>query len=316
MVQRAFEHWLTLEQESGESLLVQCPCINIGLPGSSVVEGVRSSVAQHQLPAIELDAQATNDRFPGLTVPQGYVGILEEQAGYLFVEKCVTTYHALARALGATIIDHCPVRHWNSLSQGHIVKTDRASYQAKSVVVTAGPWARNLLGLKVDRIRVMRQTLQWHGTSRPQDYRRDHFPIFLVDAPGGYFYGLPMIDARGPKIAQHYGAPELFTPEEIDRIPHPDDEIPVREFLNVFMPGIDGPMKDAQVCTYTLTPDRHFVIDRLPGQQSVAVAAGFSGHGFKFAPVVGEIMADLVIDGRTPWDLSLFRINRFTTNVF
>jgi sarcosine oxidase len=157
----------------------------------------------------------------------------------------------------------------------------------------------------------MRQVMTWFDTQEPTAFRRDRFPIFLADVPEGPFYGLPAIDGRGIKIARHYGAPELGSTEEIDRAVAAGDEAPVRAFLEMHIPKAIGPLRYAQTCIYTLSPDRHFIIDRHPDYANVAFAAGFSGHGFKFATVVGEVLADLVESGVTSWPINLFRCVRF-----
>jgi sarcosine oxidase len=156
----------------------------------------------------------------------------------------------------------------------------------------------------------MRQVVLWLGTDDESLFRRDRFPIFIADTPGGVYYGLPALDGRGVKLARHYGAAELSGPELVQRTLGPADEQGVREFVRVYLPGADGPRRDASVCLYTLTPDRHFLIDRHPEAAEVVLAAGFSGHGFKFAPVVGEVLTDLVESGRTTWPIERFRIDR------
>ena len=138
-------------------------------------------------------------------------------------------------------------------------------------------------------------------------YRPDVFPSFLADTPQGYFYGLPALDVHGVKVAQHYGAPELTDPAVLERIVSAADEANVRRFLLAHLPGVNGPTLRTSVCVYTLTPDRHFLIDAHPDHPQVVFAAGFSGHGFKFASVVGEILADLCTEGRTDLPIDLFR---------
>ncbi len=157
----------------------------------------------------------------------------------------------------------------------------------------------------------MRQVPLWFGTQDDRLFRRDVFPIFIAETPEGEFYGLPAIDSNGVKVARHYGAPELSGPTAIDRTATEADEVPVRHFLRDHIPTADGPRRRAAVCIYTLTPDRHFIIDRHPDHANVAIAAGFSGHGFKFSSVVGEILADLTETGRTALPIELFRIGRF-----
>jgi sarcosine oxidase len=160
----------------------------------------------------------------------------------------------------------------------------------------------------------MRQALLWFGTADDKQFQRDRFPIWITEVPEGHFYGLPVIDCCGLKMAQHYGAPELQTPDEIDRMPRPADELPARAFLKEHLPGVNGPIRRAETCIYTLSPDRHFIIDVHPEHANVAFAAGFSGHGFKFASVVGEILADLTERGTTNLPIDMFRCGRFFTN--
>jgi sarcosine oxidase len=194
------------------------------------------------------------------------------------------------------------------------VQTDRGRYSAGGLVLTAGPWAGQLLRQWGQRLSVMRQVQLWFGTADDRAFRRDVFPIYLADLDGAYFYGLPVIDGHGHKVARHYGAPELTDPKGIDRTVTQDDEIPIRAFLNAHLPAVNGLLRHGQVCTYTLTPDRHFILDRHPDHANVAIAAGFSGHGFKFAPVVGEIMADLLTTGRTQHPIEMFGIGRFRSH--
>ena len=156
----------------------------------------------------------------------------------------------------------------------------------------------------------MRQVVLWLRPDDPALYRRDTFPVFVADGDDGVFYGIPMLDARGVKVARHYGAPELPGVDAVEREITPADEAPVREFLRRRLPGAAGERRDASTCVYTLTPDRHFLIDHHPESSRVVVAAGFSGHGFKFAPVVGEILAEMALDGRTKWPVELFRRSR------
>jgi sarcosine oxidase len=191
------------------------------------------------------------------------------------------------------------------------VQTEKGRYLTKQLVITAGPWAGQLLARLGKPLTVMRQTLHWFGTADNSQFRRDRFPIYLAEMPEGIFYGLPAIDANGHKVARHYGAPELRDVAAINRIPTAEDEQAVRGFLNHYLPLVNGPQNRAEVCIYTLTPDRHFILDLHPEHSQVAVAAGFSGHGFKFASVVGEIMADLAEHGRTQLPIEMFRLNRF-----
>jgi sarcosine oxidase len=312
LVRRAFERWYDLEQRQGIHLLTECPCLSIGRSDSPMIEGIRASAAQHQLPVETLIPSELRRRFPSFRFGDEYVGVLERSAGFLYVEDCVQAHACEAVRLGATILDNEPVVSWQANERGVSVQTTAEHYTAASLVLTAGSWAGELLARRGAFLRVMRQVVQWFGTRDDTSFRRDVFPLYIADTPGGHFYGFPVLNANGAKVARHYGAPEVNAPSEIDRAIKPQDEETIRAFLREHLPGINGPCRRASVCLYTLTPDRHFVLDIHPDHPNVALAAGFSGHGFKFASVVGEILADLVDKRKTELPIEKFRIDRFS----
>jgi sarcosine oxidase len=311
LVCRAFERWHDLEQRQGIHLLTECPCLSIGPAGSVMIAGVRASAAQHHLPVEALAAAELRHRFPAFRFGDEYEGVLERSAGFLYVDDCVQAHCCKAVRLGATIQDNEPVVSWTAGEREVSVQTTADSYTAARLVITAGPWAGQLLARHGAFLRVMRQVVGWFGTSDDRLFRRDVFPLYIADAPLGHFYGFPVLNANGAKVARHYGAPELTAPSEIDRAANPQDEETARSFLREHLPLIDGPCRRASVCIYTLTPDRHFVIDLHPDHANVCLAAGFSGHGFKFAPVVGEILADLADCGCTELPIGMFGLKRF-----
>jgi len=312
LVCRAFERWYDLEQRQGIHLLSECPCLSIGRADSAMIAGVRASAEQHQLPVETLSAADLRRRFSAFRFDDDYLGVLERSAGFLYVEDCVQAHACEAVRLGATIQDHEPVVSWQASEREVIVQTTAERYTAARLVLTAGPWAGQVLARHGAFLRVMRQVVQWFGTRDDARFRREVFPLYIADTPQGHFYGFPVLNANGAKMARHYGAPELTAPSEIERSIKPEDEETARDFLRQHLPMIDGPCRRAAVCIYTLTPDRHFVIDLHPEHPNVALAAGFSGHGFKFASVVGDILADLADNGRTEQPVGMFRINRFS----
>jgi sarcosine oxidase len=313
LVRRAYEGWHELEQRRGAHLLTSCPCLTLGPPSGELVSGVRRSAAEHSLPVEDLTMPEVKRRYPAFasTPEDGTVGVVEHVAGFLMVDHCVRAMADEAARLGAALREREAVVGWQATPDGVVVRTAAGTYSARKLVITAGPWAGGLLGAFGAQLRVMRQVVFWLRPSDPALFRRDRFPVFIADTPGGCFYGLPALDERGLKVARHYGSDELPEVGRIERTVRDEDEVPVREFVRAYLPAADGPRGGASVCVYTLTPDRHFVIDRMPGADGVAVAAGFSGHGFKFAPVVGEILADLAERGRTAWPIELFRGGRF-----
>ena len=317
LVRRAFHLWRELEELTGQRLLTACPCLNVGRPDGEVIPGVRLAAWEHALPIEVLESPEIERRFPAFRIPPGWLGVLEEQAGYLAVEECVRVHHRAAIDTGRVDLRaEERVIGWKAVGQGVEVSTEKGTYSAGKLVVTAGAWASRMLADLGLPLTVMRQVMQWFDTgSNPESFRRGRFPIFLVETAGGAFYGLPSIDALGLKCARHYGAPELGSPEDIDWTIHPEDEAGVRPFLNEYLPGA-GERTRAEVCMYTLTPDRHFLLDTHPDYPQIAIAAGFSGHGFKFAPTVGEILADLVTTGRTVHPIDRFRLSRIPKKPF
>ena len=307
LVERAYQRWYELEQLSGRHLLTECACLSLGTPESELIQGVQRAATEHDLKIESLDTKELRRRFSPFHLSEEYVGLLEQEAGFLMVEECVRAYLNLAREQ-AQIREEEAVTHWRAISDGVEVTTTKNTYRAAKLVLTAGPWAAQLLGELGSSLRVMRQVLLWFGTKKPEAFRRDRFPIFIADVPEGKFYGLPMIDSQGVKIAEHYGAPELLSPDQIHREILPEDEARLRRFLKQYLPEVDGPLQHAQTCIYTLSPDRHFIIDGHPQFPQVTFATGFSGHGFKFASVVGEILADLCETGTTKWGIEMFRI--------
>jgi sarcosine oxidase len=313
LVCRAFEHWYDLEQRQGIHLLTESPCLSIGRADSPMIVGVRASAAQHHLPVESLSPVDLRRHFPAFRFGEEYVGVLERSAGFLYVEDCVQAQTCEAVRLGAVVHENEPVTSWKASEKEVIVETTTDRYAAARLVISAGPWAGQLLQRCGAFLRVMRQVVQWFGTQNDALFRRDVFPLYIADTPLGHFYGFPALNANGVKVAQHYGAPELTNPSEIEQTFCREDETRMRAFLRDYLPAVDGPLNRASVCIYTLTPDRHFILDLHPDHPNVAMAAGFSGHGFKFASVVGEILADLVEKGRTDLPIGRFRIQRFTS---
>lgn len=311
LVQRAYERWFDLEQFLGRHLLTHCECVTIGPAAGELIAGVRASAEEHSLQIDELSPRRLRFKYPQFAVPENYDAIIEKTAGFLNVEACVRAHLDAAEQCGAELHSDEPVRSWSATPTGVEVVTDRGTYSAAKLIITAGAWATQLLRNIGVPLTVMRQTQLWFAPHRPAAFRRDRFPIFLLDSPEGAFYGLPMLDPSGVKLARHYGAPELPSPDGVNWDVTPEDEAPVRAFAETYLPGQLGPLTRGEPCLYTLTPDRHFVIDVHPEFENVCFAAGFSGHGFKFASAVGEVLADLCETGRTEHDIALFSCARF-----
>jgi sarcosine oxidase len=310
LCRQSFAAWRDLELRLNRSLLVDAPCLSIGRPSGELVSGVERAAREHRLAVERLEPAELRRHFPQFQFDDSYVGMLEDEAGFLYVDRCVRALSDDALAAGAEIRANTLVTHWEADSSGVSVRTANDVLRAARLVITAGPWAGKMLATFGAKLTIMRQVVFWFDPPLHAALESPDFPVFMADLPEGCFYGIPATNGRGIKIARHYGAPEMFRPEDIERSIRQQDESPVREFIRQHLPAADGPRQDASVCIYTLTPDRHFVIDRLPEHENVAVACGFSGHGFKFAPVVGEMLADLV-DDRAERGPQLFQLARF-----
>lgn len=316
LLHRAYERWYELEQLQGQHLFTECGGLNIGLPEGELIAGVRRSAAEHRLSVEELSPAELRRRFPQFQFDDRYVGVLERNAGFLYVEACVLAHAAAASAAGADLRPEEPALSWESDGQGVIVTTKRQQYRAARLVVTAGSWAGSMLRDLGLPLTVRRKVLFWYGTSSDARFRRNVFPIYMAETPDGFYYGFPLLDGYGHKVARHDGGDIVTDPLTVNRSVTPADAADCRQFLAAHLPAVSGPLRDSRVCLYTLTPDSHFIIDVHPKHPQVALAAGFSGHGFKFASVVGEILADLADQGRTELPIGMFRLNRFATRGF
>lgn len=310
LLHRAYERWYELEQVSGQPLLTTCGCLTVGAMQSPMLHGVMTAASQHQLDVDYLDHATLAKTYPQFQLPDDWIGLLERGAGYLFVEDCVRANLNAAIEMGAVLQSDEPVLDWEATADGVTVTTTMGTYAAAKLIITAGAWAGELLREVGYPLTVMRQVSWWMKPDDPTAFRRDRFPIFLANTPEGDFYGLPMLDQRGFKLAKHYGADEVGGPNEVDANVNEEDENTIREFLARYIPSGNGEVQEAQSCMYTLTPDRHFILDLHPEYPQVSIAAGFSGHGFKFASVVGEIMADFAENGKTVLPVSRFKIDR------
>lgn len=315
LLRRAYERWYDLEQRQGRHLFTECGVLSIGRPEGELVPGVLRVATEHRLPVEELSAADLRQRYPQFRFSDEYRGVLERDAGLLQVEHCVFAYAEEAIRLGAVLRPNEAVLSWEADEGGVTVRTDGGTYRANRLVVTAGAWAGRMLADLGLPLTVLRKPLLWYGTANDSHFRRDVFPVYMAETRAGFYYGFPVLDGGGHKLARHDGGLVVADPTTVDRSILPADEDDCRRFLAEHLPEVNGPLRYSRVCLYTMTPDAHFVIDLHPKHQNVAVAAGFSGHGFKFSSVVGEVLADLVEHGRTEWPIGMFSIGRFAPRV-
>jgi sarcosine oxidase len=314
LLRRAYALWRDLETLAGERLLFVTGCVDAGAPDSATVRGSLETCRQFGLEHQALDARSLHEKFPGYRLPDNLAAVLQPDGGFLLPERCIVSYSKAAQALGAEIHARERVIGWDASSGGVEVRTDRESYRARRLVITAGPWASQLCPELRNLAIPERQVVLWAEPLRRERFQLGTFPVFNLEAPEGRFYGCPPYGVPGFKIGKYHHRRENVDPESIDREIHPEDEAVLREGIRRYFPDADGPTVAMKTCMFTNSPDEHFILDAHPEADNVYIAAGFSGHGFKFASVVGEIMTDLALDGGKKYTgrLSMFRFARFT----
>jgi sarcosine oxidase len=310
LLRRAYECWADLERASGRRLLRQTGGLMAGPEGGVLVPGARRSAIEHGLPHEMLSASEIRRRFPGFAPPDDFVGLLEPRAGMLVPEDCVQAALDLARLYGAELRMDEPVTDWRADGHGVSVDTTTGSHRAERLILAAGPWMMSLLGPLGRRLEVERQLFHWFEPARtPELFRPEHCPIAVWEyAPERIFATQPDV-GDGVKAGIHHEG-ESTDPENVRRKPTPEDEATMRRLVEIYLPAAAGRLREARVCLYTNTPDHHFLIDRHPDHPQVVLASPCSGHGFKFASVVGEILADLATGERSPFDLTPFAFSR------
>jgi monomeric sarcosine oxidase len=308
---RAYELWRELEQEAGVDLLRQVGLVQIGPPEGSVVRGVFEAARLHNLKVESYTADEVPGRFPGLHAEEGHAAVFEPAAGYLRVERCVLTHLAAAESCGAMFRFGATAQRFTGDERLIRVHTDQGDYKAEKLVVTAGPWAPQLLADVGVPLVVRRKHLYWFPNTDPRYREENGCPAYLYDLPGGVYYGFPQIDGEGVKVAEHTGGAVVTDPKSDPRALDPDDLARVENFVATYLPGVSRPIRRRSVCFYTMSPDENFLIDRHPQHGNVYFAAGLSGHGFKFTSVLGEALADLALEGRTSLPIGFLSLDRF-----
>jgi len=309
LVQRAYWLWRELEQLSGKTIFMQTGGLMFGPRDGTVVPGALESARYHALPHQELSAGDMHRRFPGFHPAVGMVGVWEPRAGYLVPEAAVEAHLALAAREGAALHPNEPVLRWRASGGQVLVETVLGTYQARRLVLAAGAWVGQLLAELSLPLSVERMVLYWFRSAGPQLFAPERFPIFIGEyAPGRIWYGIP--DAGdGLKVALHdHGA--LADPDNMRREVQSEEIAYIRSLVRAMLPAADGAPADTAVCMYTNTPDGHFILDTHPSHPEVLIASPCSGHGFKFSSAIGELLADMALQGATQFDMAPFRLAR------
>lgn len=309
---KAQELWHDLEKVTQKQLFLQTGVLNVGNEKSDFIQNIISSSKRYSLPLDVLDSSEVNKRWAGITLPNDYIGCFEPTSGVLKCEDCIEAYRELAELHGASILTNSKVKEIVVHDKKVTIKTEEQTFYSDALVVSAGAWSGSLLSMLNLNLplKPTRKTFAWFDANEHL-YNHKDFPAFSFETSQGLYYGFPSINGSGLKVGRHDGGEKINPDESILGFGEvEEDEADLIQFLNAYMP-FKQQLKYGKTCMYTLTPDEHFIIDLHPTYSNVAIASGFSGHGFKFSSVVGQILGELIISGKTEQNISPFSINRF-----
>ena len=311
LVERAFELWEELEESHPRQLLYRVGSVDSGPVGGEVYEGSRRSAEAHDIPHETLSAAELADRFPGFDVPDDHRAVYQPDGGFLHCEQSTVAHVEAAHAAGATVRAREAIRGWEASESGVVVETDRGEYTAEKLVATAGAWTGKLLPELDHLLEPERQVLGWFQPRAPEKFAPERFPVWVSEFGDVHAYGFPVFDVPGFKLGVFNHRNQTGDPESLATEPDREDEALLRDVTDRHFPAASGPTMRLETCLFTNTPDGDFLLDRHPTHENVVVGAGFSGHGFKFASVVGEVLADLAVEGATDHPVGLFDVGRF-----
>lgn len=313
LLRRAQTLWRELEHECGRTLVHRTGILEIGAGGGQLVPATLAAARQHELTHEVLDARELMRKFPMFTVPGNFIAVRQPEGGVIDAAAAIEAFVALAGHHGATLSTGERIRRIVPRKRGVSVVTDKRSVYVRTVILTAGPWLPQLVpGLSLP-LRVTRQVLAWFKPKDALMFAPGRCPPFLIESRLGLHYGIPFTGEPGIKIAKHHHADQTVDPETSPRNVSFQDLTMIRTAIAASVPIADGALLATKTCLYTMTPDHDFVIGRHPGCANILVVSPCSGHGFKFASVIGEIVADLACSGATAHDISRFRVERFAS---
>jgi sarcosine oxidase len=312
LVRRALELWKDLDEGHPRQLLHQIGNVDVGpASGDSIYHRSKRACDVHGIDHEELSGRELGERFPGYDLPADHRAVYQADGGFLHSEQCIVAHVNGAHEHGATVRAREAVQDWSASEGGVTVRTDRGEYTADSMVATVGAWTGQLFPALDHLLTPERQVLGWFQPDTPERFSPENFPVFVAEVEEGHFYGFPTYEVPGFKIGKFNHRGETGTPADLAAEPDREDERLLREFVERYVPEAAGPTMGLSTCMFTNTPDEDFILDTHPDHGNVVVGAGFSGHGFKFASVMGEALADLAIEGDTDVPIAQFRLSRF-----
>jgi sarcosine oxidase len=312
LVLRSYELWRELEEKAAEELLRITGVLSVGEEKSEIISGTKRSAAEHGLRLESLSRGQLRERYPSLRLLPDEVALFEPDGGVLDPERAVAAHLKVAQKSGADLRFHAVMRAREPGGRGVTIHLeDGTRLSARTLILSLGPWFKETMDALGAPLRIQRNVQAWFSPG-VSSYKAGKFPAFLLDRAGlpAPLYGFPDF-GNGVKAAFH-GFGEITTADELNReVDHARDVAPIAAAMEEWMPDATANFREAKPCMYSLTADSNFVIDRHPRHANVILCGGFSGHGFKFAPVIGEIAADLALEGESRRQIEFLSLRRF-----
>jgi len=312
LARAAYTLWCELESVSGEQLMQPVDALDLGSPRAT--EGLRTTLQATDVAFELLDRNEIMHRFPHFALPEDTVGIYQDNYSMLRADLCVSTFAEQARVHGARIAEEQAVQHVHPLGDSVEVQTNKATYRAGCVILCAGSWMRPLLRqLDLDLpLAVRKEHITFYKPDDPEEWMPGRFPLFrhhLAGTAGRWGVGFPIFEHAGAKMLLDCTGP-IVEPDDPDRSVDQTVLDMVRAYIASILPTLGEDIIKAETCRYTMTPDEDFIIDRHPTHPQIIIASPCSGHGFKFAPLIGRILADLAEHRTTEYNIERFRLDR------
>ena len=312
LVKRAQQLWEELEAQTGYKIFEKTGVIGLGPKDSAFLQETIAAANKYELPLEVLTSNEVKRRWPGFSVPEHFIGCFEAESGLIYSENAIQAYKEIAIHHGAQLETNTPVQQIETDHKSFVkIITENKVFWAKKVIVTAGAWASKLLPDLALPIQPTRKAFGWFNT--PADlYDISNFPSFYIEDKENMCYGFPNMAGTGLKIGKSDGRQAIDPNKHTQNFGHyHTDEEELRFFLKNYMPEANGALNQGKTCLYTLSSDNDFIIDHHPEHDHIIFACGFSGHGFKFASVLGEVLSELAVNGQSTFDLSIFSLKRF-----
>lgn len=319
MLVDAYDIWRTIEKESGEELYVKTGLLNVGRPDAQDVVEKRASLDLVKEPHEVLSSRQLKSRYPTLTYPDDFIGTLEYGGGILKAGKCVAVIQSLVKKYGGEIRDGTKMTDILQERDHIIVSTTAGNFQARKIIITAGPWAGKILealGLHLPITPMSIPVFYWRSKDPQQHKVKNDFPVIVHRSSEGIAYLIPSLEYPGMcKVAIHQNTPKYCDPDSRNAVSdqHEQYREVVVNYIRKYLPGLEDTPSIVEYCMYTKSEDVDFILDSHPQNKNILIATGFTGHGFKLAPSVGKLMAEMAIGSKPSYDATPFRISRFLT---